>query len=72
MQVLLLGGNIVKTYQIEAKDLKLYEAISDYDKGKVNPFEKYNDTVTNTSTNSTNNTTSTNKTGDKFFNTVGK
>ncbi len=30
--------NIVKTYRIDASDLKLYERTNDYNKGKANPF----------------------------------
>ena len=30
--------NIVKTYRIDATDLKIYERTNDYNKGKANPF----------------------------------
>lgn len=72
MQALLHGENIIKTYQIDSSDLKLYESKSDYNKGKVNPFEKYttNETTTNGTVNTNN--TSSNNTNKTFFNNTGK
>lgn len=53
----LAGENVIKTYQIDAQDLKIYESSKSYSKGKINPFEKDSSNTTNTTnTNSTNQT----------------
>ena len=79
--------NIIKTYRIDAQDLKLYEATNDYDKGRKNPFDKIEDenqisnSVTNqgssgnkntTNNNSNNNDAPNNNSQGSFLNTVGK
>lgn len=75
-----IGQTIIKTYQIDATDLKLYEYTNNYDSGKVNPFEEIAATNTSNSsqknsTNTTNTSESNNTTGNTsggFFNKVGK
>lgn len=62
---------IIKTYELTEDDLKK----TDYDPGKVNPFEVYSEEKNNTTTNSVNNTidkTDTNSTGSFFKNKVVK
>lgn len=55
---------IVTTYEIDATDLKNYEKIKKYNKGKQNPFEEDttspNNTVNNTVTENKTNSSSTN------------
>lgn len=76
---------IVKTYQIDATDIEKYEKTNEYNKGKVNPFEKYSEKVENENDNTNNNintnsgennTSSNNNTKnpskDNFLNTTGK
>ncbi len=80
--------SIIKTYRVDAQDLKIYEASNDYEKGNPNPFEKIKKATsenTNSSTstgndnsnsnntnNSTSNDTSQNIPQGNFLNTVGK
>ena len=59
---LVSGENIIKTYSIDSSDLRFYEDINSYTKGKVNPFEAYAQT-TNENTTSNQNTGSNNNTG---------
>ena len=72
---------IVKTYQIDAKDIENYEKTNEYNKGKVNPFEKYskkaenenNNTNTNTvGSNTPSNNNIQNPSKDNFLNSTGK
>lgn len=66
---------IVKTYQLDATDLKYYEKTKEYDKGKVNPFEQYSSEATNTVENNTNSVTNnvgSNNNSTGFLNTTGK
>lgn len=60
--------NIIKTYQIDASDLKLYEKTNDYNKGKANPFEE----LPTTTPVSGNNQVITNGTGNTILNEPGK
>jgi len=46
---------LIKTYIVDASDLKVYENSNDYEKGKVNPFAKYNDSTNNDNSGNTNN-----------------
>ena len=75
--------NIVKTYSIDKTDLRIYEATADYDKGKINPFEKQvaveepsgeENTNTNTSSNGASNNNTQNGTNSvgNFFEEEGK
>lgn len=62
------GQNIVKTYYIDETDLDNYEATSDYNKGKPNPFAD-----TSTITNTTKSTTANNvNSGNTIKNTENK
>jgi len=67
---------LIKTYIVDANDLRLYENSNDYEKGKVNPFAKYDDSTNNdtsgSSNNSGNNTTSNNGDHGNFLNTDGR
>lgn len=69
---------LIKTYIVDASDLKGYESSNDYEKGKVNPFAKYDDSTNNdTSGSSNNNGNSNNSTSNKgdsgnFLNTDGR
>lgn len=47
-------SQVVKTYEVDATDLQVYEQAKDYKKGKVNPFSSYN---TNTVANNANSQT---------------
>lgn len=55
---ILAGDNIIRSYQIDSQDLKIYESTKDYSKGKINPFEKESTstTITNNSTGNNTNT----------------
>lgn len=58
-------GQVVVTYEIDDRDLNLYEKGKDYKKGKANPFMAEETAQTNTTTNANtinNNTTSGNTT----------
>lgn len=47
---------IIKIYQLDARDIEVYEKTNEYNKGKVNPFAKYStDTNTNNTTSDNNN-----------------
>lgn len=71
---------IVTTYQIDSSDLKQYEKTKEYNKGKVNPFTQYSNSVTNTTGNNTNtgnnssnsNSVSNSENSGTFLNTTGK
>ena len=39
------SSQVIKTYEIDATDLQVYEQSKDYQKGKVNPFSSYNTNV---------------------------
>lgn len=58
--------SIIKTYRVDAQDLKIYEKSKDYEKGNPNPFEKIKkETVEDTNnTNNTGNDNNTNTTND--------
>lgn len=57
---ILAEDNIIRSYQIDSQDLKIYESTKDYSKGKINPFEKEAipsiDTTTNNNTTNNENT----------------
>ena len=55
--------NIVKTYYIDASDLKGYERIKAYDKGKANPFEGIKSSSVSANTSGGNSTGETSQTG---------
>lgn len=72
------SSQIVKTYEIDATDLQVYEQSKDYRKGKVNPFSSYNTNIQannantqtqsnsgQTITNQNNNSTQNNKNNNK-------
>lgn len=71
---------VVKTYQLDATDLQHYEKTKEYNKGKVNPFTQYSNSVTNTIGNNTNtgnnssnsNSVSNSENSGTFLNTTGK
>ena len=70
--------NVTQTtvYEITTSDLKKYEDIGIYDKGKSNPFAMPSQTNTNNTTVNNNNTITdnkdTNSNEEHLFNTVGK
>ena len=55
--------NIIKTYYIDASDLKGYERIKAYDKGKANPFEGIKSSSVSANTSGGNSTGETSQTG---------
>lgn len=57
---------VLVTYQVDSKDLKVYEKTKDYNAGKPNPFSYYT-TQTNTSNNTNNTNTSSNTTNNGTF-----
>jgi len=67
---------IIKTYQLDATAIEIYEETKDYNKGKVNPFAKYSQETTgnnlNNANNNSNNIGTNSSTGGTFLNTVGK
>lgn len=70
--------NIIKTYRVNADDLKIYQRRNDYQSGKINPFSReatQNPSTGNNSTSQGNNTSSGNQTsqgnsGGSFLNTI--
>lgn len=75
--------NIIKTYRVDANDLKIYESTNDYDKGRPDPFDKIGSSNNNSATGNNANSNSTSSTGatnnnpqnnsqGSFLNTVGK
>lgn len=79
--------NIIKTYRVDANDLRIYESTNDYDKGRPDPFDKIGSSTGSSNNNSaTGNNTNSNSTGSSgatnnnpqnnsqgsFLNTVGK
>ena len=61
-------SEIIKTYELEASDLKKYEKTNEYNKGKKNPFSAESSATTN-STTGNNTTSSTNEQNDTVENT---
>lgn len=70
--------NIIKTYYIDASDLKVYQQSKAYEKGKPNPFEKVTSQSVDTNTSSkgteknknTSSGSSGNTTQGQYFNNV--
>lgn len=67
---------VIRTYELTEKELDGYKK-TNYDAGKVNPFEKYSEDANNTIennniTNTTTNKTNTNSTGSFFENSSTK
>lgn len=67
---------VIRTYELTEKELDRYKG-TNYDAGKVNPFEKYSEDTNNTIennniTNTTTNKTNTNSTGSFFENSSTK
>ena len=60
---LLETQNIVKTYYIDASDLKGYERTRVYDKGKPNPFEGIKSSSVSANTSEGNSANETSQTG---------
>lgn len=73
---------VIKTYQLDASDIEVYEKTKEYNKGKVNPFAQYSTDTTgnNTSTgnnnvnnnNTNNNIDNNNESNGSFLNITGK
>lgn len=68
------SDKIVKTYQVDARDIKNYEKENKYNKGKINPFAPVSSGVNgNTSSGENQNTIGNNTTPDNtFYNNTGK
>ncbi len=75
--------NIIKTYRIDAKDLKGFEKTNDYEKGKLNPFDKVwsdgtrhetneisDGNLSDGENNSSGSSNNTGNSGGHFFNTI--
>ncbi len=60
--------NIVKVYKVTSDDLKVHEKNNDYVKGRPNPFDKIDETSTETGTNTSSDS---NTTGSSSQNTSG-
>ncbi len=68
---------IIKTYQLDASDIEVYERTNEYNKGKVNPFAQYStgaagNTTSNANNNSNNTNNNTSESNGTFLNTIGK
>lgn len=64
---------VIKTYQLDASDIEVYEKTNEYNKGKVNPFAQYStDTTDNNTVTGNNNTNKNNESTGSFLNIVGK
>ena len=46
---------VIKTYQLDASDIEVYEKTKEYNKGKVNPFAQYSTDTTGNNTSTGNN-----------------
>lgn len=63
--------NIIKTYRVEGRDLDYYKRTNEYDTGKVNPFGRISEGVSNnTNSNGNENTSGNGTNGGGYFNTV--
>lgn len=59
------NSEIIKTYELDASDLKEYEKTNEYNKGKKNPFSaETSGTTNNTTTNSSSTTNDANETAE--------
>lgn len=64
---------VIVTYQVDSKDLKVYEKTKDYNAGNPNPFSYYTTQIdsNNNNTNNTNTSSNTTNNGTFFENNKG-